>query len=333
MSINNEKDQNSTNYRMSYRDVAMHKVMLQDVVRTDAYEKSITEVVKPLHTVLDFGCGTGILAMFAARAGAKKVIAVDRSPFIKTAKEIAQTNGLNNIDFYHDDDQTLQLDEKVDVIVSEWMGHCLFYEAMLEPLLSIRDRFLAKDGVMIPAEVSLHAGLVCDEDLLEDLSFLRDEPYDVDFSPIAHVPFQQTDLVALDPESIMKNTAHLGSLNMHTINKADSPRVFTGTIIPSKKAEIFALCGWFSSELSKGVTFGTGPNDMPTHWDQILFPLPKPFTVDPSRELIISISPLTEQVGKEQFWCWSITDGENTISVNELEQQQNVLFDVPQGKI
>ncbi|MEH6592889.1 MAG: class I SAM-dependent methyltransferase [Halioglobus sp.] len=333
MSINNENEKAVPNYRMSYRDVAMHKVMLQDVVRTDAYEKAINGVVRPELSVLDFGCGTGILAMFAARAGARKVIAVDRSPFVKTAKEIAAKNNFDNIDFYHADHQSLQLDEKVDVIVSEWMGHCLFYEAMLEPLLALRDRYLAQDGVMIPAEVSLHAGLVCDEDLLDDLSFLKEQPYDIDFSPIAHVPFQQTDLVTLEPDSILKSTAHLGSLNMHTISKADTPRVFSATIKPDREAEIFALCGWFSSVLSPGVTLGTGPNDMPTHWDQILFPFPEPFSVDPSRELTVTISPLTEQVGKEQFWSWSITDGEKTISVNEQQQQQSAVIDVPQGKV
>jgi SAM-dependent methyltransferase len=333
VSSKTQNDVIPSSYRMSYRDVAMHKVMLQDVVRTDAYEKSINEVVRPDHSVLDFGCGTGVLAMFAARAGARKVIAVDRSPFVRTAKEIAEANSFENISFYHDDHQSLQLDEKVDVIVSEWMGHCLFYEAMLEPLLTIRDRYLAKGGVMIPAEVSLHAGLVCDEDLLDDLSFLRDQPYGIDFSPIAHAPFQQTDLVTLDPESILTNTAHMGSLNMHTISKADTPRVFTGTITPNKKTEIFALCGWFSSQLSSGVTFGTGPNDTPTHWDQILFPLPDPFTVDPSRELTITISPLTEQVGTEQCWSWSITDGGKTISVNEQQQTQRALFDLPLGKL
>ncbi len=201
--MSKETDQKPGDYRMSYRDVAMHKVMLQDAVRTDAYEKSINDVVSSEHSVLDFGCGTGVLSMFAARAGANKVVAVDRSPFIKTAKAIAQKNGFDNIDFYHDDHQSLKLDDKVDIIVSEWMGHCLFYEAMLEPLLAIRDRYLAKDGIMIPAEVSLHVGLVCDENLLDDLSFLRDQPYDLDFSPIAHVPFQQTDLVTLDPESLL----------------------------------------------------------------------------------------------------------------------------------
>jgi protein arginine N-methyltransferase 1 len=160
VSSSNENDNNPTNYRMSYRDVAMHKVMIQDVVRTDAYEKSINEVIRPDHCVLDFGCGTGVLAMFAARAGARKIIAVDRSPFIKTAKDIALKNSFDNIDFYHDDDQSLQLDEKANVLVSEWMGHCLFYVAMLEPLLAVRDRYLAEGGIMIPAEVSLHVGLV-----------------------------------------------------------------------------------------------------------------------------------------------------------------------------
>ena len=332
MSGKKADDQNTQHYRMSYRDVAMHKVMLQDVVRTDAYDKAIREVVRPEHSVLDFGCGTGILAMFAARAGASNVIAVDRSPFIKTAQDIAIQNGFGNIDFYHDDHQSLQLESTVDVIVSEWMGHCLFYEAMLEPLLSVRDRCLAKDGVMIPSQVSLHAGLVCDEDLLDDLSFLGQRPYDIDFSAISNVPFQQTDLVALDPESLLKNTAHLGSLDMHRISKADSPRVFSGTLTPDKKTTIFALCGWFSAQLSPGVTLGTGPNNMPTHWDQILFPLPEPFTVDPSRELTISISPLTERVGKEQFWCWSITDGVSTVSVNEQLQQQAVTG-LPGGKL
>jgi protein arginine N-methyltransferase 1 len=328
--MNNNKE--PSNYRMSYRDVAMHKVMLQDVVRTDAYEKSISEVVRAEHTVLDFGCGTGVLAMFASRAGAKKVIAVDRSAFIMTAKDIARNNGFDNIEFHHDDHQSLQLEEEVDIIVSEWMGHCLFYEAMLEPLLAVRDRHLTTGGVMIPAEVSLHAGLVCDEDLLDDLSFLRDRPYDLDFSAIADVPFQQTDLVTLDPESLLQDIAHLGSLDMHTITKAKQPRVFSGVITPSEKTDVYAICAWFSSQLSQGVTFGTGPNDMPTHWDQILFPLPEPFSVDPSRELTITISPLTEQVGKEQCWSWSITDDDKTISVNE-QKLRAIEPDVPLGKL
>lgn len=326
----NNTDGSEGRHRMSYRDVAMHKVMLQDIIRTEAYENAINALIKPHHSVLDFGCGSGVLSMFAARANADKVIAVDRSPFIKKAQQIAIANGFDNITFYHDDHQSLALDEKVDVIVSEWMGHCLFYEAMLEPLLSLRDKYLADGGIMIPAQLSLHVGLVNDENIFEDLNFLQANPYDLDFSPIAQVPFQQSDLVALDPESLLESVANMGSLDMHTITKADKPRVFSASLMPSEKTKIFALCGWFSAQLSPRVQFGTGPHDTPTHWDQILFPLPEAFAVDPSRQITITLSPLTEQVGKEQIWSWSISDGVKTVSVNEQEQ---AIINVPQGKL
>ena len=328
-----ETDGSDGRHRMSYRDVAMHKVMLQDIVRTEAYQQSIEDVVTPQHRVLDFGCGTGVLSMFAARAGAQKVIAADRSPFIQKAQEIALTNDFNNIDFYHDDHNSLKLDEPVDVIVSEWMGHCLFYEAMLEPLLSLRDRYLAKDGIMIPAQLTLHIGLVTDERVLEDLAFLSERPYGLNFSAIAQAPFHQSDLVALEPDSLLDSIANMGSLDMRTIKTADSPRVFSSKLIASEKAEVYALCGWFSAQLSLGVEFGTGPQDIPTHWDQILFPLPHTFSVDPSRELTITLTPLTEQVGKEQFWRWSISDGINEMSVDEQLLQEQNLKDVPQGKL
>ena len=52
--------------------------MLKDEVRTMSYRNSIyhnTHLFKN-KIVLDVGCGTGILSMFAARAGAKRVIGV-----------------------------------------------------------------------------------------------------------------------------------------------------------------------------------------------------------------------------------------------------------------
>ena len=143
--------------------------MLKDKVRTSTYASFImnspdlfTDAV-----VLDVGCGTGILSLLAARAGAKRVIAVDASENIASkARKIVELNGLDDVITYafslqfkynqgthyhshprviHGKVEDIQLPDgitQVDVVVSEWMGYALLYESMLDSVLVARDRFL-----------------------------------------------------------------------------------------------------------------------------------------------------------------------------------------------
>ena len=73
----------------------IHEVMLGDKVRTDAYRDFVYENKHLLadKVVLDVGCGTGILSMFCAKAGAKHVYAVDNSGIIQKAMSIIKANG------------------------------------------------------------------------------------------------------------------------------------------------------------------------------------------------------------------------------------------------
>lgn len=66
---------------------------LIDEVRTLSFEKAINKVVKTNHTVLDVGTGSGIMALFSAKAGAKEVYALEFDPYIA---QIAQNNFKNN---------------------------------------------------------------------------------------------------------------------------------------------------------------------------------------------------------------------------------------------
>ena len=77
----------------------IHENMLKDYVRTNAYRDFVYENKRIFQdkVVLDVGCGTGILSMFCARAGARKVIAVDNSDIINKAREIIFDNGLDQI--------------------------------------------------------------------------------------------------------------------------------------------------------------------------------------------------------------------------------------------
>lgn len=97
----------------------------------------ITKVVGLLHHTLPslppssplVGTGSGILAYFAVKAGARKVYAVEASDVADRAKILMQAAGLSDrVIVVKCKVEHLQLDEKVDVIISEPMGFALIHE-------------------------------------------------------------------------------------------------------------------------------------------------------------------------------------------------------------
>lgn len=99
--------------------------------------------------VLDIGCGTGILSIFAAKAGAKKVYAIDFADIADYATNIVETNNLSNIiTVIKSKVEDANIPEPVDIIISEWMGYFLIYESMLDSVLYARDKWLKPDGIV-----------------------------------------------------------------------------------------------------------------------------------------------------------------------------------------
>lgn len=71
---------------------------LTDRKRTERFQKAIARNVKPGDVVLDSGTGSGILALMAAKAGAKKVFAIEYDPYIaKLAMQNVANNGLSDV--------------------------------------------------------------------------------------------------------------------------------------------------------------------------------------------------------------------------------------------
>ncbi|KAH9752321.1 putative protein arginine N-methyltransferase 3 [Citrus sinensis] len=159
-------------YFGSYSSFGIHREMISDKVRTDSYRQAILENPSLMKgaVVMDIGCGTGILSLFAAQAGASRVIAVEASEkMAAVATHIAKDN-----DFWWDRPQSegninnagkmevvqgmveelgesMQIQpHSVDVLVSEWMGYCLLYESMLSSVLFARDQWLKPGGAILP---------------------------------------------------------------------------------------------------------------------------------------------------------------------------------------
>lgn len=146
--------------------------MLKDEVRTMTYRASIYQnrhLFKD-KIVLDVGCGTGILSMFAAKAGAKMVIGVDMSNIINNAREIVKDNKLDHIVTLIQGkmEEVVLPVQHVDIIISEWMGYFLLYESMLDTVLVARDKYLAPGGLIFPDKATMYIAAIEDGDYKDE---------------------------------------------------------------------------------------------------------------------------------------------------------------------
>jgi hypothetical protein len=97
------------------------------------------------------------ICRFAVKAGAKHVIGVDMSTIIEKAREIVAVNGMSDkITLLQGKMEEVELPyEKVDIIISEWMGYFLLYESMLDTVLYARDKYLAPNGLIFPDKATI----------------------------------------------------------------------------------------------------------------------------------------------------------------------------------
>lgn len=132
-----------------------------DIERTEAFGKAIAATVRTGDVVVDMGSGSGVLAMLAARAGARKVYAVelDRNN-IATLDAVFRANGLTDrIVTIHGDVRTVELPEKVDVIIGEMIATALIDELQV-PAMNHMLRFARRHARVLLSRYQTFVDLV-----------------------------------------------------------------------------------------------------------------------------------------------------------------------------
>lgn len=298
------KKDESSYYFESYAHNDIHEMMLKDAVRTDAYRDFIyaNKDLFAGKTVLDIGCGTGILSMFCAKAGAARVIAVDRSDILDKARENIFHNRLDSIITCVKgciEDVVLPV-QQVDIIVSEWMGYALLYEAMLPSVLYARDKYLVPGGLLVPSHANMWIAPVTDSEYVADhITYWRDV-YGFDFQAMQQNIYADSRVQVSPPSTICGTPSMYGFLDLHTVKteelvfNAKWESTLSDKITPGDSLDGFLV--WFdmffgrsrdepsitptvtAQEWTAGgktkeerVSFTTGPFGTATHWKQIMF--------------------------------------------------------------
>jgi SAM-dependent methyltransferase len=134
--------------------VHQHLALLTRLDRTLMLRRAVFETVRQGDVVLDAGTGSGILAIWAAQAGAAKVVAVDRDD-LELARQLAIDNGVaDRISFVRDDLGELDLPEltsRVDVMLAMLYLNDPRRDARASELaFDLKDRYLKEGGRMVP---------------------------------------------------------------------------------------------------------------------------------------------------------------------------------------
>ncbi|RKF77234.1 Protein arginine N-methyltransferase 1 [Golovinomyces cichoracearum] len=287
-----EMEHYEIHYFNSYNHHGIHEEMLKDEVRTRSYMNAITQNKHLFKDkiVLDVGCGTAILSMFAVRAGAKHVIGVDMSTIIEKAREIVEVNGMSDkITLLQGKMEEVEMPyPKVDIIISEWMGYFLLYESMLDTVLYARDKYLVSNGLIFPDKATLFMSGIEDGEYKDEKIGFWDNVYGFDFSPLKKTAMTEPLVDTVEIKAVVTDPTAVLTLDLYTCTTADLAFSSPFTLDCRRDDFVHALIGWFDIEFSachKPIRFSTGPHTKYTHWKQTVFYLHDVLTVQQGEQI------------------------------------------------
>ncbi|KAI8981111.1 S-adenosyl-L-methionine-dependent methyltransferase [Pilobolus umbonatus] len=265
-------------YFDSYAHFGIHEEMLKDEVRTLSYRASIynNKHLFKDKVVLDVGCGTGILSMFAAKSGAKHVYGIDMSNIIHQARTIVKDNGFEDkITLIQGKMEEVVLPVKqVDIIISEWMGYFLLYESMLDTVLVARDKYLAPGGLIFPDKAIMYIAAIEDGDYKEEKIGYWDNVYGFDYSSIKNIAIKEPLVDIVESRSVMSDACAFKVIDIATVKKEDLTFKAPFKITAERDDYAHAFISWFDigfTHCHTPIYFSTGPHAKYTHWKQTVF--------------------------------------------------------------
>ncbi|KAJ1623862.1 S-adenosyl-L-methionine-dependent methyltransferase, partial [Pavlovales sp. CCMP2436] len=147
-----------------------HFAMINDQPRNRFYQTLLREVITPDSVVLEIGAGSGLLSIMAAKAGAKKVIAIEANREMATlATQIIAANGMSDrievINRMSTDVHLHDLSAVPTILVSEILGTLLLGESALHYVQDARARLVTPGAAILPKLGTQYVTLIESEEV------------------------------------------------------------------------------------------------------------------------------------------------------------------------
>lgn len=268
-------------YFDSYNHYGVHEDVLKDTVTTYAFQRAIKQNAHLFRgaVVLDVCAGLGMNSLFAAQAGARRVIALEAQPeLVCLGSRVALRNGYGPdvLEFVCASASTLeQLPgglESVDIIISEWMGYFLMYEAHLAELVSAREKWLKPGGLIFPDRAKIHMALLEDAGYQQQHFEYYNNVWGFDFSAMKAAAHGEPVVSLFEQSQLLTPATCVLDLDLHSCQAADLFQMASSyQLVCKREGKGHAMLFWFEMRFEachKPVFFTCGPESPPTCWKQ-----------------------------------------------------------------
>ncbi len=299
--------------------------LLAEDARLEAVKRALAVAVRPGDVVVDLGTGTGAFALFAARAGARRVYAVERDEIVEVARSLVLANDAADIVTVIEADATTWVPpEPVNVVVYEDLED-VGIGATLGSLTSRLRRYLAPGGRFVPESITVRAAPVEHEaQHRRGFPWSDGRAYGLDLTPLKEMAAHVRSNCALRRDDLPAAPA---SLFAHEVGQPLAPQgEATASFVVQREGTMHGVAVWFDAVLAPGVDWSNAPAEKPTIWQNAFLHTRAAPQVRPGDRVRVRLS---HAPWGAESWIWSwhveIEDAGGTVSYSEQRSDFHAL--------